>query len=83
MVPQVGRLSQFVQGYRILYRTIGSAWLVQDVEATPEHSAVLSDLRIDTEYEVKIRPFFNELQGLDSPMVLLHMPEEGKLIKNE
>ncbi|XP_062329315.1 roundabout homolog 2-like isoform X2 [Osmerus eperlanus] len=72
----VGRLSQFVQGYRILYRTIGSAWLVQDVEATPELSAVLSDLRIDTEYEVKIRPFFNELQGLDSPMVLLHMPEE-------
>ncbi|XP_029923168.1 roundabout homolog 2 isoform X2 [Myripristis murdjan] len=72
----VARQSRYVQGYRIFYRTIGSSWLVQDVEAKPEHSAILTDLRSTTEYEVKIRPYFNELQGLDSLMVLLRTPEE-------
>ncbi|XP_078140205.1 roundabout homolog 2 [Centroberyx gerrardi] len=72
----VARQSRYVQGYRIFYRTIGNSWLVQDVEATPERSTILADLRSDTEYEVKIRPYFNELQGLDSLMVLLRTPEE-------
>uniref|UniRef100_A0A8D0D8Q1 Roundabout guidance receptor 3 n=1 Tax=Sander lucioperca TaxID=283035 RepID=A0A8D0D8Q1_SANLU len=63
--------SRYIQGYRIFYRTIGSSWLVQDVEATSDHSIVLVDLYSSTEYEVKIRPYFNELQGHDSLMVLL------------
>ncbi|XP_029302906.1 roundabout homolog 2 isoform X2 [Cottoperca gobio] len=68
--------SRYVQGYRIFYRTIGSSWLVQDVEATSDHSIILVDLYSSTEYEVKIRPYFNELQGHDSLMILLHTPEE-------
>ncbi|XP_068572245.1 roundabout homolog 2 isoform X4 [Cebidichthys violaceus] len=68
--------SRYVQGYRIFYRTIGSSWSVQDVEATSDPSIVLVDLYSGTEYEVKIRPYFNELQGHDSLMVLLRMPEE-------
>ncbi|XP_041728541.2 roundabout homolog 2 isoform X2 [Coregonus clupeaformis] len=72
----VARQSQYVQGYRLLYRSIGSAWLVQDVKAGSELSTVLSDLRTNTEYEVKVRPYFNELQGLDSPLVQLRTPEE-------
>ncbi|KAE8295137.1 Roundabout-like protein 2 Precursor [Larimichthys crocea] len=68
--------SRYVQGYRIFYRTIGSSWLVQDVEATSDHSVILEDLHSSTEYEVKIRPYFNELQGHDSLMVLLRTPEE-------
>ncbi|KAA8594060.1 hypothetical protein FQN60_004894 [Etheostoma spectabile] len=68
--------SRYVQGYRIFYRTIGSSWLVQDVEATSDHSLILVDLHSNTEYEIKIRPYFNELQGHDSLMVLLRTPEE-------
>ncbi|XP_045930077.1 roundabout homolog 2 isoform X5 [Micropterus dolomieu] len=68
--------SRYIQGYRIFYRTIGSSWLVQDVEATSDHSTILVDLHSNTEYEVKIRPYFNELQGHDSLMVLLRTPEE-------
>jgi len=75
---QVARQSRYIQGYRIFYRTIGSTWLVQDVEATLDYSCILVDLHSNTEYEVKIRPYFNELQGHDSLMVLLHTPEEGK-----
>lgn len=76
---QVARQSRYIQGYRIFYRTIGSSWLVHDVEATSEHSTTLVDLHSKTEYEVKIRPYFNELQGHDSLMVLLRTPEEGKM----
>ncbi|XP_049433382.1 roundabout homolog 2 isoform X3 [Epinephelus fuscoguttatus] len=68
--------SRYVQGYRVFYRTIGSSWLVQDVEAMSDHSIILVDLHSNTEYEVKIRPYFNELQGHDSLMVLLRTPEE-------
>ncbi|TNN59851.1 Roundabout 2 [Liparis tanakae] len=68
--------SRYVQGYRVFYRTIGSSWLFRDVEATSDHSIILVDLYSSTEYEVKIRPYFNELQGHDGLMVLLRMPEE-------
>ncbi|KAM6933207.1 roundabout homolog 2 [Xenentodon cancila] len=73
----VAHQSPFVQGYRIFYRTAGSSWLIQDAEATSDHSTALSDLQSDTEYEVKIRPYFNELQGHDSLTVMLRTPEEG------
>uniref|UniRef100_A0A8C5N8P4 Roundabout homolog 2-like n=1 Tax=Gouania willdenowi TaxID=441366 RepID=A0A8C5N8P4_GOUWI len=72
----VARQSRYVQGYRIFYRTIGSSWSVQDVEASSDHSSILEDLHSNTEYEVKIRPYFNELQGHDSLMVMLRTPEE-------
>lgn len=75
---QVAHLSHYIQGYRVFYRTIGSSWSVQDVEAASDHSVILTDLQSATEYEVKIRPYFNELQGHDSLMVLLRMPDEGE-----
>uniref|UniRef100_A0A665TWN7 Roundabout, axon guidance receptor, homolog 3 (Drosophila) n=1 Tax=Echeneis naucrates TaxID=173247 RepID=A0A665TWN7_ECHNA len=73
----VARQSQYVQGYRVFYRTIGNSWMVQDVEDTTDHSTILVDLLSSTEYEIKIRPYFNELQGHDSLMVLLRTPEEA------
>ncbi|XP_040902097.1 roundabout homolog 2 [Toxotes jaculatrix] len=72
----VARQSRYVQGYRVFYRTIGNSWMVQDVESTSDHSTILADLHSNTEYEIKIRPYFNELQGHDSLMVLLRTPEE-------
>ncbi|KAJ8280104.1 hypothetical protein GJAV_G00050580 [Gymnothorax javanicus] len=72
----VDRQSQFIQGYRVLYRPSGGAWLVQDVKAAHERNTILSDLRKGTEYEIKIRPYFNELQGVDSPMLLVRTPAE-------
>lgn len=72
----VARQSRYIQGYRIFYRSIGSSWLVQDVEATSDQSANLIDLHASTDYEVKIRPYFNELQGHDSLMILLRTPDE-------
>uniref|UniRef100_A0A8C7X149 Roundabout, axon guidance receptor, homolog 3 (Drosophila) n=1 Tax=Oryzias sinensis TaxID=183150 RepID=A0A8C7X149_9TELE len=72
----VTRLSPYVQGYRIFYRTIGSSWMVQDVEATSDYSSVLANLHSNTEYEVKMRPYFNELQGHDSITLLMRTPEE-------
>uniref|UniRef100_A0A8C8DHT9 Uncharacterized protein n=1 Tax=Oryzias sinensis TaxID=183150 RepID=A0A8C8DHT9_9TELE len=77
-LTQVTRLSPYVQGYRIFYRTIGSSWMVQDVEATSDYSSVLANLHSNTEYEVKMRPYFNELQGHDSITLLMRTPEEGK-----
>lgn len=77
-VSQVDRQSQYIQGYRLLYRPRGSAWLLQDVKAAPERSSVLTDLRKGTEYEVKIRPYFNEFQGMDSDVLLVRTPEEGE-----
>ncbi|KAL0973252.1 hypothetical protein UPYG_G00201040 [Umbra pygmaea] len=72
----VVRPSQYVQGYRLQYRPTGSTWLAKDVKVGPKLSTVLSDLRRNTEYEVKIRPYFNELQGLESPVLLLHTPDQ-------
>ncbi|KAM9318090.1 roundabout homolog 2 [Pholidichthys leucotaenia] len=72
----VARQSRYVQGYRIFYRKIGSSWLVRDVEASTDYSSILEDLQSNTDYEVKIRPYFNELQGHDSLMILLRTPDE-------
>lgn len=74
---QVARQSRYIQGYRVFYRIAGGSWLVRDVEATSDYSAVLADLQSKKEYEVKIRPYFNELQGHDSLMVLVRTPDEG------
>ncbi|XP_042332175.1 roundabout homolog 3 isoform X5 [Sceloporus undulatus] len=72
----VDRQAQFIQGYRVMYRTKGSAWLVQDVKSPTERSTVLVDLRKGQEYEIKIRPYFDEFQGMDSEVLLVRTPEE-------
>lgn len=64
----------------MLYRPTGGSWLQQDVKAALEHSAVLNNLLKGTEYEVKIRPYFNEFQGIDSHTLILRTPEEGETL---
>ncbi|XP_060799448.1 roundabout homolog 2 [Neoarius graeffei] len=66
----------YIQGYRLLYRPSGSAWLVQDIKAASKHTVVLSELRRGREYELKLRPYFKEFQGSDSELVVFRTPEE-------
>uniref|UniRef100_A0A8C6X8E3 Roundabout guidance receptor 3 n=1 Tax=Naja naja TaxID=35670 RepID=A0A8C6X8E3_NAJNA len=73
----VDRQAQFIQGYRVMYRLKNSAWLVQDVKSPAERNTVLVDLRKGQEYEVKIRPYFDEFQGMDSEVLLVRTPEEA------
>ncbi|XP_073459336.1 roundabout homolog 3 isoform X3 [Aquarana catesbeiana] len=72
----VDRQAQFIQGYRVMYRPKSSVWVVQDVKSPTERSAVLVDLKRGTEYEIKIRPYFDEFQGMDSDVLLVRTPEE-------
>ncbi|XP_063059336.1 roundabout homolog 3 [Engraulis encrasicolus] len=72
----VDRQSQYIQGYRLLYRPSGGVWQMQDVKAGPDRSAVLSELQKGSEYEVKVRPYFNEFQGMDSRVVTVRTMEE-------
>ncbi|XP_032389422.1 roundabout homolog 3 isoform X1 [Etheostoma spectabile] len=72
----VDRQSQFVQGYRLFYRPSGGTWLLQDIHSPSERSIVLPNLLKGTEYEIKIRPYFDEFQGKDSRTLLVRTPEE-------
>ncbi|XP_076017397.1 roundabout homolog 3 [Genypterus blacodes] len=72
----VDRQSQFVQGYRLFYRPSGGTWLLQDINSPSERSTVLTALLKGTEYEVKIRPYFDEFQGKDSRTLLVRTMEE-------
>lgn len=73
------RQSPYVQGYRLFYRPSGGTWLLQDINSPSERSTVLSGLLKGTEYEMKIRPYFDEFQGKDSWTLLIRTREEGKL----
>ncbi|XP_026779693.2 roundabout homolog 2 isoform X2 [Pangasianodon hypophthalmus] len=72
----VEREPYYIQGYRLLYRPSGGAWLVQDIKAASKHTAVLSELHRGREYELKLRPYFKEFQGSDSELVVFRTPEE-------
>uniref|UniRef100_A0A8C4DZL3 Roundabout, axon guidance receptor, homolog 3 (Drosophila) n=1 Tax=Dicentrarchus labrax TaxID=13489 RepID=A0A8C4DZL3_DICLA len=72
----VDRQSQYVQGYRLFYRPSGGIWLLQDINAPSERSTVLTNLLKGTEYEIKIRPYFDEFQGKDSRTLLVRTAEE-------
>lgn len=74
---KVDRQSQFIQGYRLFYRPSGGSWLLQDINSPSERSTVLTNLLKGTEYEIKIRPYFDEFQGKDSRTLLVRTPEEG------
>ncbi|XP_037543577.1 roundabout homolog 2-like [Nematolebias whitei] len=73
---QVDRQSPYVQGYRLFYRPSGGTWLLQDINSPSERSTVLSNLLKGTEYELKIRPYFDEFQGRDSRTLLVRTTEE-------
>ncbi|XP_063291497.1 roundabout homolog 3 isoform X1 [Pelobates fuscus] len=72
----VDRPAQFIQGYRVMYRPKSSVWVVQDVKTPAERRVILVDLKKGTEYEIKIRPYFDEFQGMDSDVLLVRTPEE-------
>lgn len=80
---QVDRQSQFIQGYRVIYRqTSGlpspSAWQTLEAKVPTERSAVLVNLKKGVTYEIKVRPYFNEFQGMDSESKSARTTEEGK-----
>ena len=82
-VFQVDRQPQFIQGYRVMYRqTSGlqasTAWQNLDAKVTTERSAVLVNLKKGVTYEIKVRPYFNEFQGMDSESKTIRTPEEGQ-----
>lgn len=74
------RQSPYVQGYRLFYRPSGGTWLLQDINSPSERSTVLTGMLKGTEYEIKIRPYFDEFQGKDSRTLLIRTREEGNLL---
>ena len=46
-----------------------------------ERSVVLSALKKGIVYEIKVRPYFNEFQGMDSESRTARTTEEGKKTK--
>lgn len=75
---KVDRQSQYIQGYRLFYRPNGGSWLLQDINSPSERSSILSNLLKGAEYQIKIRPYFDEFQGKDSRTMLVQTSEEGK-----
>ncbi|TNN01084.1 hypothetical protein fugu_010466, partial [Takifugu bimaculatus] len=78
----VDRQSQFIQGYRVLYRQSSGLpspgpWLTQDVKVPSERGVVLASLKKGIVYEIKARPYFNEFQGMDSESRTARTTEEA------
>uniref|UniRef100_A0A4W3JYY1 Roundabout guidance receptor 1 n=1 Tax=Callorhinchus milii TaxID=7868 RepID=A0A4W3JYY1_CALMI len=79
----VDQQSQYIQGYRVLYRPSSldrrgdSEWSVLEVRTPTDRSAVLTALRKGMGYEVKVRPFFDEFQGADSEVKIATTLEEA------
>ncbi|XP_049714128.1 roundabout homolog 2 isoform X7 [Elephas maximus indicus] len=78
----VDRQPQFIQGYRIMYRqTSGlqatTTWQNLDAKVPTERNAVLVNLKKGVTYEIKVRPYFNEFQGMDSESKTVRTTEEA------
>ncbi|XP_042532765.1 roundabout homolog 2 isoform X3 [Dipodomys spectabilis] len=78
----VDRQPQFIQGYRVMYRqTSGlqatTSWQNLDAKVPTERSAVLVNLKKGVTYEIKVRPYFNEFQGMDSESKTVRTTEEA------
>uniref|UniRef100_A0A8C6Y7H2 Roundabout guidance receptor 2 n=1 Tax=Naja naja TaxID=35670 RepID=A0A8C6Y7H2_NAJNA len=78
----VDRQSQFIQGYRVMYRqtsglTSPSAWQTVEVNVPTERSAILVNLKKGVTYDIKVRPYFNEFQGMDSESKSARTTEEA------
>ncbi|XP_060272336.1 roundabout homolog 2 isoform X24 [Ovis aries] len=78
----VDRQPQFIQGYRVMYRqTSGlqatTTWQNLDAKVPTERSAVLVNLKKGVTYEIKVRPYFNEFQGMDSESKTVRTTEEA------
>uniref|UniRef100_A0A8C1T7Z9 Roundabout guidance receptor 3 n=1 Tax=Cyprinus carpio TaxID=7962 RepID=A0A8C1T7Z9_CYPCA len=66
---------RYIEGYRLYYRPVGSTWMIQDIKAGPLHTAVLTELHRGKEYEFKMRPYYNEFQGIDSEIAVVRTDE--------
>ncbi|XP_006866509.1 PREDICTED: roundabout homolog 2-like, partial [Chrysochloris asiatica] len=78
----VDRQPQFIQGYRIMYRQTSGlqatlAWQNLDAKVPTERNAVLVNLKKGVTYEIKVRPYFNEFQGMDSESKIVRTTEEA------
>ncbi|XP_072850122.2 roundabout homolog 1 isoform X1 [Pogona vitticeps] len=78
----VDQQSQYIQGYKILYRPTAAAqgeseWLIFEVRTPTKNSAVIPELKKGVNYEIKARPFFNEFQGADSEVKFAKTLEEA------
>ncbi|XP_043928376.1 roundabout homolog 1 isoform X1 [Protopterus annectens] len=78
----VDQQSQYIQGYKILYRPISGIhvdtdWTTLDVRTPAKNSAVIPELKKGVNYEIKVRPFFNEFQGADSEAKFAQTLEEA------
>ncbi|KAI1903450.1 hypothetical protein AGOR_G00027320 [Albula goreensis] len=78
----VDHQSQFIQGYRVLYRQTSGlpapgSWQSQDLRVPSERSMVISALKKGVVYEIKVRPYFNEFQGVDSESVTARTTEDA------
>ncbi|XP_067849522.1 roundabout homolog 2 [Heptranchias perlo] len=78
----VDHQSQFIQGYRVMFRQISglptpSSWQVMEVKVPTERNAVLTSLKKGINYEMKVRPYFNEFQGIDSESKTARTNEEA------
>ncbi|XP_021173260.2 roundabout homolog 2 isoform X2 [Fundulus heteroclitus] len=74
--------SQFIQGYRVLYRQTSGLpspgpWQIQDVRIASERDVTLAGLNKGIVYEIKVRPYFNEFQGADSESMTARTMEEA------
>uniref|UniRef100_A0A4W6F3S5 Roundabout guidance receptor 2 n=1 Tax=Lates calcarifer TaxID=8187 RepID=A0A4W6F3S5_LATCA len=74
--------SQFIQGYRVLYRQTSGLpspgpWQIQDLKVASERDITLSGLKKGIVYEIKVRPYFNEFQGADSESMTARTMEEA------
>ncbi|XP_043996661.1 roundabout homolog 2-like isoform X3 [Gambusia affinis] len=74
--------SQFIQGYRVLYRQTSGLpspgpWQIQDVRIASERDVTLAALNKGIVYEIKVRPYFNEFQGADSESMTARTMEEA------
>ncbi|XP_030076904.1 roundabout homolog 3 [Microcaecilia unicolor] len=68
--------AEFIQGFQLMYRSRADNWLVQEVKSPSKRGTVLVQLKKGTEYEIKIRPYFDNFQGMDSEVFVIQTPEE-------
>ncbi|XP_051933629.1 roundabout homolog 1-like isoform X2 [Hippocampus zosterae] len=78
----VEQQSQYIQGYKVMYRPSPEGvpargdWATFEVRTPGEDSAVVPQLRKGVTYQFKVRPFFNEFQGTDSDVKIARTLEE-------
>ncbi|KAM9729212.1 roundabout homolog 1-like isoform 1-T1 [Menidia menidia] len=79
----VEQQSQYIQGYKVLYRVSAehghpeAQWNVLEVRAPQEDGVVISHLKKGSIYEFKVRPFFDEFQGADSEVKVVKTLDEA------